>query len=112
MNEENIGIPTEEQIRKAVEYMERPETKEMFARFEESEKRDRELYIENPDRKISFLYDFVEAFWIHFRDYYSKSIGDAEMEELIEGIHYDDRLWQMVYDISEELAEKRGWEMK
>ncbi len=112
MNTNDVEMPTAEDVQKATEYLNRPETKEMFARFEEAEKRDRALYLDHPNRKVSFAYDFVEAFWIHFRDYYGRSIGDAEMEELLDGLGDDNRLFEMVYDISQELAEKRGWEMK
>lgn len=111
-NQEGIEMATEAEARKAFEYMERPEVKEMFAKADEAEKWDRKLYLEHPDRKQFFAYDFIEAFWMHFRDYYHVSVGDAEMEELITGLIEDDRLFEMVYDISQDLAEKRGWEMK
>ncbi|MEK7183588.1 MAG: hypothetical protein AAB776_03055 [Patescibacteria group bacterium] len=112
MNQENIELATEAEVRKAFEYMKRPEVKEMFAKADEAEKRDRKLYLEHPDRKQFFSYDFVEAFWFHMRDYYGVVIGDAETEELIIELMEDNRLWEMVYDICQELASKRGWEMK
>lgn len=112
MNTNEVEMATPEEVQKTLEYLERPEVKEMFARADEAEKRERKLYLEHPDRKQFFSYDFIEAFWMHFREYYHVTIGDAEMEELIAGVIEDHRLFEMVYDVSQELAEKRGWEMK
>ncbi len=112
MNQENIQSATEAEVQASLEHMEKPEFEEMLARADKAEKRDRQMYLEHPDRKQFFSYDFIESFWFHFRDYYGVAIGDAEMEELIVELMGDDRLWQMVYDISQEFAAKRGWEMK
>jgi hypothetical protein len=112
MNTSDVEIGTRKDAQKAFEYLERPEVEKMFAKADEDEKRDRELYLEHPDRKTFFSYDFVEAFWMHFRDYYHVSVGDAEMQELIDSLADDRRMYEMVYDLSQNLAEKRGWEMK
>ena len=112
MQTNDVEVATPEEIKKSLECLERPEMKEMLAKAEEAEKRDRKMYLEHPDRKQFFSYDFIESFWFHFRDYYGVAIGDAEMEDLIVELMDDSRLWEMVYDIAQEFASKRGWEMK
>jgi hypothetical protein len=88
------------------------ELKKLEETWEQQEVRLRKIYLQHPNRKIFFVHDFVEALWFHMLDFYGKSIGDAEAKEMIDYLMDDDRPYEIVYDIAEEIAERRGWEMK
>lgn len=85
--------------------------KKMGDDWQKEEAKLRKLYLERPDRKQFFEYDFVEALWFHMLEYYGKAVSEEEIEEMIYTIHDDNRLWEMVYDAVEKLAERKGWEM-
>lgn len=80
--------------------------------WRQQEARLKKLYLEHPQRKQFFEYDFVEALWFHTLEYYGKAIDDQVMEEMLNGLFDDDRLFQIVYDLASSVAVARGWEMK
>jgi uncharacterized protein with von Willebrand factor type A (vWA) domain len=77
--------------------------------YEEEERKLRSQYLEHPDRKQFFSYDFAEAFWMHMLEYYGKTVGDDAIEDMKYTLLEDDRIWQMVYDTVEQYADERGW---
>lgn len=88
------------------------ELKQLGQTWEQQDTRLRKLYLEHPDRKQFFAYDFVEILWYHVLEYYGKSIGNVEVEDAINEFMEDHRLHELVYDIGANLAERKGWEMK
>lgn len=79
--------------------------------YNEKERTLRSLYLEHPDRKQFFSYDFAEALWMRMFDCYGKTIGDDAIEEMTCSLLRDDRIWEMVYDVTQKYADERGWEM-
>lgn len=115
MNNEEM-IPTAEEVSKLLEKIPVRESKECDSKhtavsWQEQEKRLRKRYLEHPDRKEYFEYDFVEVLWFHMLEYYGVAVGDKEIEEMVITVMEDHRLWEMIYDAVQKVADRNGWKM-
>jgi hypothetical protein len=108
--QENMGEATEAEARKTFEYMERPEVKEMWKRWDEESERIRKIYVDNPDRKTTF--DVVEIFWYEFLERYSKALNDEQMRDVIDRFIENYQWHELVYIVAEGYAKEMGWEEK
>jgi hypothetical protein len=111
MNIEQPEPATFEDAKDTFAFLDSPECKEMLAKWEEEDKKLRSMYLDNPKRKQTFEYDFVEALWMHMVEYYGKAVGDEEIGWMLDEIIEDCRIWELVYDVAQKYAETRDWEM-
>lgn len=112
MSKNEIAVSTSSQVQTGLDHQNGLEIKKNLTMYEEYEKELRKLYLDHPDRKQIFSYDLVETIWFHIYENYDVAVGDEEVEEIINSLIEDHRIYEIVYDISEKLATKRGWEMK
>ncbi len=110
MNNEELQPATAEDIKKAMEYVERPEVKEMWRRWDEESARVRKIYVDNPERKTTF--DVVEIFWYEFLERYDKVLNDEQMSDVIDRLVENYQWHELVYIVAQEYSEEMGWEQK
>ena len=110
MNNEELQPATMEDANKAIEYMERPEVKEMWRRWDEESVRVRKIYVDNPERKTTF--DVVEIFWYEFLERYGKALNDEQMSDVIDRFVESYQWHELVYIVAQEYSEEMGWEQK
>lgn len=109
-NEEELQPATMEDIKKTMEYMERPEVKEFWKRWDARAARVRKIYVDNPERKTTF--DVVEIFWYEFLERYGKALNDEQMNDVIDRFLENYQWHELVYIVAQEYSEEMGWEQK
>lgn len=105
-------VPTSSEVSKRLDHENEVEIEKKLTAYEEYYEKLRKLYLDHPDRNQFFSYDLIETLWFHIHDFYGVAIGNEEVGEIIDDLIQEDRIYEIVYDISEKLATKRGWEEK